>query len=103
MAVMKPCPRCKRLIPNGWSYCPDCKPLAEAEREAARERKAEYLKKKYNQRYNSRRDPKYSQFYRSKAWRATSKAKLQSVGYQCQAKLQGCQGIACEVHHIQPI
>ena len=104
MAIMKPCPRCKRLIPAGWSYCPDCKPVAEAEREAARERKADYLKKKYNQRYNSRRDPKYSAFYRSKAWRATSKAKLQSCGYQCQAKLPGCQGgMACEVHHIIPI
>ena len=103
MAVMKICPRCKRLIPNGWAYCPDCRPIAEAEREAAKERKAEYLRKKYNQRYNSRRDPKYMAFYRSKAWKNTSKAKLQSCGYQCEGQLQGCQGIACEVHHKVPI
>ena len=103
LALMKPCPRCKHLIPHGWSYCPDCKPIAEAEREAAKERKAKYLQKKYNQRYNSRRDPKYLTFYRSKAWRTTSKAKLSSAGYQCEARLQGCQGIACEVHHIEPI
>ena len=91
MALMKPCPRCKRLIPHGWSYCPDCRPIAEAERVAAMERKAEYTRKKYNQRYNSRRDPMYMTFYRSKAWRTTSKAKLSSVGYQCEARLQGCQ------------
>lgn len=103
MATMKPCPMCKTLIPYGWSYCPDCKPIAEAKREAARERKAEFLKRKYNKAYNSRRDPKYTAFYRSKAWKATSKAKLSSVGYQCEARLKGCQGIACEVHHIEPI
>jgi 5-methylcytosine-specific restriction protein A len=103
VAIVKSCPKCGRTIPHGWSYCPDCKPIAEAEREAARERKAEYLRKKYNARYNARRDPKYSTFYRSKAWRATSRAKLQSVGYQCEGKLAGCQGIACEVHHIKPI
>lgn len=103
MALMKPCPRCKRMIPYGWTYCPDCKPVAEAEREAARERRAEYQRRKYNQRYNSRRDPKYMAFYRSKAWKATSRAKLQAAGYQCEAGLQGCQGIACEVHHKKPI
>ena len=30
MAV-HPCPRCKRLIPVGVPYCPDCKPIAEAQ------------------------------------------------------------------------
>lgn len=24
-------------------------------------------------------------------------------GYRCEAKLDGCQGIAAEVHHIKPI
>lgn len=103
MATMKPCPKCKRLIPCGWSYCPDCKPIAEAEREAAREHNAECLRKRYNKRYNSRRDPKYMTFYRSKAWRAQSKAVLQAAGYQCQGRLPGCQSIACEVHHKKPI
>lgn len=103
MAVMKACPKCQKLIPIGWAYCPECKPIAEAEREAARERKAEYFRRKYNREYNTRRDPKYATFYRSKAWRATSKAKLQSVEYQCEGKLKGCQSIACEVHHIEPI
>lgn len=103
MALMKICPRCKRLISDGMTYCPECKPIAEAEREAAKERKAEYMRKKYNRRYNSRRDPKYLTFYRSKAWKNTSKAKLQSVEYQCEGKLQGCQGIACEVHHKVPV
>ena len=103
MALAKPCPRCGRLIPYGMAYCPECKPLAEAEREAAREHRAEQLRRKYNARYNARRDPKYQTFYRSKAWKNTSKAKLQAVGYQCEGKLAGCQRIACEVHHIKPI
>jgi hypothetical protein len=76
MALVKPCPRCRRLIPHGWSYCPDCKPIAEAQRQEARERKAEHLRKKYNKRYNSRRDPKYMEFYRSKAWRNTSRQNM---------------------------
>lgn len=101
--ALKPCPRCKSLIPDGWRYCPDCKPIAEAERAAAKEHRAEHLRKKYNQRYNSRRDPKYIAFYRSKPWKLTSKAKLQAAGYQCEGRLQGCQGVACEVHHKQPI
>ena len=106
MAVLKPCPRCKRLIPHGLAYCPDCKPIAVAERAAAREHKQECLRKKYNRRYNSRRkqdDPKYLQFRNSKEWRITSKAKLQECTYKCEAKLEGCQRTACEVHHIKPI
>ena len=106
MALVKPCPRCKRLIPQGWAYCPDCKPIAEAERQAKQERRAEFLQKKYNKRYNLRRsqeDPKYRQFRNSKPWKATSKAKLQSIKYKCEAQLDGCQRTACEVHHIKPL
>lgn len=95
----KPCPRCKRLIPAGASYCPTCKPLAEAALEEAREHNARLRQKQYNR----RRDPKYQTFYRSKAWRATSRSKLQSCGYKCEAKLEGCGRIACEVHHVQPL
>lgn len=103
MAIMRPCPRCKRLIPDGWRYCPDCSPIAEAAREEAQARAAEYRRAKYNKEYNRRRDPKYLTFYRSKDWKLTSKSKLASVSYRCEARLPGCQDIACEVHHIQPI
>lgn len=103
MALMKACPRCKKLIPHGLPYCATCAPLAEAERQAKQERKAEYLNKKYNKKYNARRDPKYMTFYRSKDWRMTSRSKLQAAGYKCEAKLQGCTGLAVEVHHIKPI
>ena len=103
MAVLKPCARCGKLIPHGVAYCPDCRPQAEADKEAARERKAELLKKKYNARYNSRRDPKYQEFYRSKAWKMTSKGKLQAASYRCEARLPGCTGLAVEVHHIKPV
>lgn len=103
MALAKPCPRCGRLIPYGLAYCPGCKPIAEAERQAAREHRAEHLKRIYNKKYNSRRDPKYMEFYRSKAWKNTSRAKLSSTNWECEGKLPGCQGVACEVHHIKPI
>jgi hypothetical protein len=35
------------------------------------------------QQYNRRRDPKYLTFYRSKDWKAQSRAKLQACGYRC--------------------
>lgn len=101
--LMKPCPRCKRLIPHGQTYCDACAPIAKAQAAEARERKAEYRKKKYNAKYNSRRDPKYLTFYRSKEWRITSRAYLQAAGYKCEAGLEGCQHIAAEVHHKQAI
>ena len=106
MAVYKACPRCGKIILHGLPYCPDCAPIAEAERQAKRARRAEYLARKYNKAYNARRaqdDTKYRRFRNSKEWRATSRAKLQACGYKCEAGLEGCKRIACEVHHIKPI
>lgn len=97
--LMKPCPRCKRMMPAGPAYCKDCAPIAQAELEARRQ---EAIKKKA-QLYNKRRDPKYLTFYRSKPWRLTSRAKLQAARYKCEARLQGCQGLAVEVHHRKAI
>lgn len=99
MPIMKPCPRCKRMMPYGPAYCADCTPIAQAELDAVRERNAQ----KRAQMYNRRRDPKYLAFYKSKAWKDQSRARLQSVGYRCEARLQGCQGLAVEVHHRKPI
>lgn len=96
---MKQCPRCKAWMPYGPSYCTRCAPLAKAELEARRE---ENLKRK-TARYNRQRDPRYTAFYKTKAWRMTSRAKLQSVAYRCEAKLDKCTGLAVEVHHIKPI
>lgn len=103
MAVVHPCPRCKRLVPVGVTYCEQCRPIAEAQAAEAMERKREYKRKQYSQAYNRRRDPKYAEFYRSKDWRRVSRAKLQDCGYRCEAKLEGCKGLACEVHHKTPI
>lgn len=99
MAIMKPCPKCKRMITHGLSYCPDCAPIAAAELEEIKTRNAQ----RKAQQYNRRRDPKYLTFYRSKEWKAQSRAKLQACGYRCEARLPGCQGLAVEVHHIEPI
>ena len=97
--ILKLCPRCKQLMPYGQSYCKDCAPIAAAELEQIKERNA----KRKAQIYNSRRDPKYLTFYRSKDWKRQSRAKLESVQYKCEARLSGCQIYACEVHHIKPI
>lgn len=102
MAV-HPCPRCKRLIPVGVSYCQDCKPIAEAQAAEAIERRQAYKRATYNRAYNKRRDSKYLAFYRSKEWRLLSRAKLQACGYRCEAGLSGCTKLAVEVHHIAPI
>lgn len=98
-----PCPRCHTLIPVGVAYCPKCKPIAEKQAAEAVQRKRDCKRKQYNISYNRKRDPKYQTFYRSKEWRLTSKAKLVSANYKCEAGLDGCQHIAVEVHHIKPI
>ena len=98
-----PCPRCKRLIPVGIAYCDDCRPVAEAQAAEAIERRRAFKRAKYNKAYNQRRDPKYGRFYNSVDWRTLSRAKLQDCGYKCEAKLDGCQRLAVEVHHIEPI
>ena len=87
------------MMPYGPAYCSECRPIAEAELQAIKDRNA----KKKAQDYNKKRDPKYLTFYRSKAWRDTSRAFLQSVSYQCQARLAGCTHLAVEVHHKKPI
>ena len=97
--LMKTCPRCKRMMAYGPTYCKECTPIAMAELEAIKERNA----KMKMQRYNSRRDPKYLTFYRSTDWKRQSRAKLESVQYKCEARLSGCQFYAVEVHHIKPI
>lgn len=102
MAV-HPCPRCGAMIPVGVNYCTDCKPIAEAQAAEAIERRQAYKRAKYNKAYNKRRDPKYLTFYRSKAWKLTSRSKLQDVEYKCEARLNGCTGLAVEVHHRVPI
>ena len=101
--LFKAGPRCKKLIQHGMPYCEACAPIAEAERQAKRERREAYLDKKYNRTYNKTRDPKYAAFYRSKAWKATSRSKLQATNWKCEARLEGCQGLAVEVHHVVPI
>ena len=95
MAILKACPRCRALIPQGLQYCAACAPLVEAQRAEYREHNAA----KKAQRYNRRRDPKYLTFYRGKDWRMTSRAKLQEVNYRCEL----CGGLAVEVHHKKPI
>lgn len=98
--LLKPCSRCKRMIPYGNKYCDKCKPIIESEFKA----KLQQSKRESNKRYNKRRDPKYAQFYRSKQWRMLSASYMQKAGYKCEAQYdKDCRRFASEVHHIIPI
>ena len=98
--LMKPCPRCRRMMPYGPAYCQECAPIVAAEAERIREENA----RRKAQKYNKSRADKYVQFYRSKEWKLLSKTLLQKAGYKCQAHLSDkCTGLAVEVHHIIPI
>lgn len=93
--LLKPCGRCRTLIPYGMSYCPKCEPIVKAEREA----RLEQSRRESNRRYNQKRDPKYLRFYNSKEWRVLSLSRLQYDNYKCVK----CGAIASEVDHIKPI
>lgn len=98
--LLKPCNRCKRMIPYGNKYCTQCKAIAEREHEA----RLQENKRANNRKYNKQRDPKYTQFYRSKAWRMLSASYMQKAGYKCEAQYDdNCRHFASEVHHIIPI
>lgn len=103
VVALHPCPRCKRLIPVGITYCDDCRPEAEAAAAAAAERRQQARRQRSNQRYNAKRSAELTRFYQSKEWRGLSRWYLESINYQCEARLEGCQRIACEVHHIKPV
>lgn len=93
--LLKPCNRCGRLIPYGSSYCEECTPIVQAEREA---RLAE-SRRESNRRYNKTRDPKYVRFYNSIEWRTLSAKRIQDDNYRCVI----CGKIATEVDHIVEI
>jgi 5-methylcytosine-specific restriction protein A len=95
----KPCPRCKKLIPHGMAYCPECKPIAEQ----ALQEKRNHNRKLKQKHYNRSRSNQYIRFYNSKDWRTLSRTKLERAFWKCEARLEGCTGIAVEVHHIKPI
>lgn len=89
--ILKTCGRCGNLIPYGSSYCNECKPIVEAEREARRS--------KSHSKYNKTRDPKYTRFYNSIEWRTLSAKYTQDKGYKCEL----CGAMATEVHHKKAI
>lgn len=89
--LLKECAKCKKLIPYGNTYCNECEPIAKAEQEKRREQS----KSRSNKRYNKSRDPKYTKFYNSKAWKVLSRRYAQDKNFRCEE----CGSIATEVHH----
>ena len=85
--IYKNCPRCKKLMPYGKTYCESCSAIIAAER---KKRKAEN-----DRRYNQRRDAKYKKFYNSDPWKSLSEARL-SRDKHCSF----CGEPAQEVDHI---
>lgn len=62
MSLLKPCRRCRKLIPINQSYCEDCQPVIDeelAQRESQRH-------SRYNQQRNDKRE---QQFYKSSDWK----------------------------------
>ena len=93
--IIKLCSRCKKPVVYPARYCGECLPVVEAEREAREQEQ----RRAANRAYNKRRDPKYVQFYKGRQWRMLSARYLQDHAYKC----EGCGGLACEVHHMDPI
>lgn len=93
--LLKLCNKCGKPCVYPAAYCPTCLPVVTAAREA---REAE-TKARADKAYNSRRDPKYVRFYKSKPWRMLSARYMQDHSWTC----EGCGGLAVEVHHMQAI
>lgn len=98
--LAKMCARCRRIIPQGTTYCSTCQPIMDEIIEA---RKAKY-KAKANKKYNAKRNPKYVEFYQSRAWKQLRATKLAQAGYMCEeCKAKGIITLAEDVHHKIPI
>lgn len=95
MNIVKLCARCKRPTVYPARYCSKCAPIVQRERDEIEEKQ----RARSMSRYNRRRDPKFSQFYRSKSWRMLSARYMQDHGFKC----EDCGSLAVEVHHVIPI
>ena len=98
--LLKLCAKCGAATPNHNAICDRCAerlPAMQRERHAG---------------YDKHRDPAKVAFYRSAAWRALRRRKLESIGYRCEECVREWQAglrreedieLATEVHHIEPI
>ena len=89
--IYKLCRKCKKRIKHPNTYCEECLPKIEQQREQ--------LLRDRNNRYNQKRDPKYKEFYNSGEWKLLKDKKMQDEQYRC----EDCHKLAMEVHHIVPI
>lgn len=89
--IYKLCRKCKTPINHPLTYCSKCQ-------ERHEEHQLE-LQRERERKYNSKRDPKYKQFYNSKDWKVLKEKKLQDEQYRCER----CKKLAVEVHHVKYI
>lgn len=93
--LIKICNKCKKPIIYPKTYCADCQAQVDEAREAAHR----ISKRKSDIAYNSRRDKKYTDFYKDDKWRNLSRAYIADKKYKC----EDCGQIAAEVHHKEPV
>lgn len=86
--LLKKCAKCKRLIPYGKAYCPECEVKAQ-------EKKKERQQKSNSKYDKNNRNGRSREFYKGTAWKALSASYMQEKGYKCER----CGAIATQVHH----
>lgn len=83
--LIKVCPKCGKIIPQGQSLCPDCA--------AKRIPRADKI-------YDENRDPNIKAFRNSSVWRRKRAYIMERDGYMCKC----ChERQATAVHHIVPL
>ena len=94
---LKLCAKCQKPIPASNRYCDKCKAIVE--------QRIEEYKKESSSRYNKQRNPKYTEFYNSKAWRMLRYKYISKhfLCEECQKENKNDISLAEEVHHIDPI
>ena len=107
--IKKMCARCKRLVEYPNRYCSECEKIVKEQ--------IEERQKKYDYRYNKKRDPKLVKFRKSKEWMRLKEQYLQDLqkkygdvkySYRCEDCIEENKKdpdyeiqFAEEVHHLE--
>ncbi len=100
--LLKVCCKCGAVTQYPNRYCEKCQKIVDEENKENQ--------KAINKRYDTKRDSKYVQFYKSDEWKILKEKKLMDTQYMCEE----CQRIkekdstykvnlATEVHHVETL
>lgn len=110
--ILKLCAKCQKTIEYPNKYCEECQKKVESQ--------IEERKKKYNYKYDQKRDPKLIAFRKSEKWRILKEQYLKDIqkkyggnvkyAYRCEDCIEENKEdsnytiqLAEEVHHLIPI